>query len=285
MLDHISLGVRDLQRSIQFYDAILTPLGYERLWVFPDAAGYGISGSDDAFAIRRSLHSIDANPHMHIAFRAASRAQVVAFYDAAISHGATPDGKPQLHPMYGDGYFAAFVLDPNGYRLESVYHEPVLRVRAHTDLYACITALELVHKVDGYPSSWPADPSAWLTPNRMLQAWVVRIGSSIVGHIAVGEMEHQSQSAYQRVEIMRLFVVPHARRLGIAKLLLNTALAYSHDRGYHPVLEVTAERFAAIQLYERAGWRRIATAPAGWLRATGERPLVHQYEIDRKLSR
>ncbi len=123
MLDHISLGVSDLQRSIRFYDAVLRPLGYVRIWSDDDAAGYGLAGSDDALAIKREAKASGASPRFHVAFRAVSRPAIIDFYEVALSNGATPDGEPGLHPEYGDGYFAAFVLDPDGYRLEVVLHE------------------------------------------------------------------------------------------------------------------------------------------------------------------
>lgn len=126
MLDHISIGVKDLDRSIRFYDSILEPLGYRRLWTYTDGAGYGITGRDEAFAIRRdAAANLAISQQTHIAFSASNRESVEAFHQAAIAHGAVDDGKPELQPMYGEGYFAAFVYDPDGYRLEAVYHEPL----------------------------------------------------------------------------------------------------------------------------------------------------------------
>lgn len=124
MLDHISLGVTDLDRSIAFYDAVLAPLGYRRLWHDSDAAGYGLQGRDEPFAIKQDrAGGAPGSPRAHVAFQASNRSAVVAFYESALLAGAVPDGKPELHPMYGDGYFAAFVSDPDGHRLEAVCHE------------------------------------------------------------------------------------------------------------------------------------------------------------------
>jgi catechol 2,3-dioxygenase-like lactoylglutathione lyase family enzyme len=124
MLDHISIGVTDLERSTRFYDAVLAQLGYVRVFESRGASGYAAAGEiDDAFAIRLGTMDFRPPPEMHIAFPAANREAVTRFHDTAIALGATSDGEPQLHPEYGDGYFAAFVLDPDGYRLEAVLHE------------------------------------------------------------------------------------------------------------------------------------------------------------------
>jgi catechol 2,3-dioxygenase-like lactoylglutathione lyase family enzyme len=124
MLDHVSLGVGDLARSIAFYDAVLAPLGAVRVWTAPDAAGYGYPGCDDAFAIKREAKPpAAANPRSHLAFSAPGRATVIAFHAAAMRCGARADGAPDYHPEYGAGYFAAFVYDPDGYRIEAVFHE------------------------------------------------------------------------------------------------------------------------------------------------------------------
>lgn len=112
----------DLQRSIHFYDSVLRTLGYVRVWSDDDAAGYGPAGADDAFAIKREKKA-RPGPRFHVAFKAQNRQAVINFFNAALSHGATLDAEPGLHPEYGDGYFAAFVLDPDGYRLEAVLHE------------------------------------------------------------------------------------------------------------------------------------------------------------------
>lgn len=125
MLDHLSLGVANLQRSVAFYDPVLAPLGYVRLWSDGTAAGYGLPGqTDEPFAIKQDTEGAIAPPQrLHIAFAAADREAVREFYARALTHGASDDGEPGLHPEYGSGYFAAFVIDPDGYRLEAVLHE------------------------------------------------------------------------------------------------------------------------------------------------------------------
>lgn len=125
MLNHLSIGVSNLQRSIAFYDATLGALGYVRLWTGKDAAGYGYPGEkNEPFAIKQEeIHTaLGSSARSHIAFTATTRERVNAFYDAAISNGAGDLGKPGLRPHYGENYYATFVQDPDGYRLEGVCH-------------------------------------------------------------------------------------------------------------------------------------------------------------------
>ena len=126
MLHHISLGTRNIGDAARFYDATLAPLGYVRVWsdLRPgqqgQAVGYGSEGSDDKLAIKEVAAAIPDIPGLHLAFTATSRAAVMAFYQAALSVGGKDNGPPGLRPHYGANYFAAFVIDPDGYRLEAV---------------------------------------------------------------------------------------------------------------------------------------------------------------------
>ena len=126
MLHHISLGARDIEGAARFYDAALAPLGYVRAWsdLRPggegQAVGYGPVGSGDALAIKQVSDLLPEVPGLHIAFTARTRAAVVAFHQAAISSGGQDNGAPGLRPAYGANYFAAFVIDPEGHRLEAV---------------------------------------------------------------------------------------------------------------------------------------------------------------------
>lgn len=128
MIDHISVAVSDLRRSIAFYDAVFQPLGYSRLWAADEAAGYGYPGADEPFAIKQNNAEelINRSTGTHVAFIAPSREGVAAFHARAIEQGGTDEGAPRLHPEYGPGYFAAFVCDLDGHRLEAVLHEPVM---------------------------------------------------------------------------------------------------------------------------------------------------------------
>lgn len=125
MIDHIAVAVSDVRRSIAFYDAVFEPLGITRLWTSGVAAGYGYDGSDEPFAIKQSVAgaSVAPNERAHVAFRAPSRDAATTFYQRALELGGTDDGPPGIHAEYGSGYFAAFVRDPDGNRLEAVIHE------------------------------------------------------------------------------------------------------------------------------------------------------------------
>ena len=133
MLHHLSFAVADLARSAAFYDAALAPLGYSRVWThevsagFKEAAiGYGMSGTDDKFAIRsRSDGIVVPSDGFHLAFSAPSRAAVTEFYRAALEHGGRDNGGAGIHSEYGSNYFAAFVFDPDGYRIEAVINTEV----------------------------------------------------------------------------------------------------------------------------------------------------------------
>jgi catechol 2,3-dioxygenase-like lactoylglutathione lyase family enzyme len=119
MIDHLSLGVRDLKAARRFYDAALQPLGYRLLQEYPTSLGYG----DDAAALwllaaERPVKA-DEKSGLHLCFSAPSRAAVDAFHKAAVKAGAKDNGKPGLRADYGPGYYAAFVVDPDGYRLEA----------------------------------------------------------------------------------------------------------------------------------------------------------------------
>jgi catechol 2,3-dioxygenase-like lactoylglutathione lyase family enzyme len=126
MLHHLSFAVTDLARSGAFYDATLAVLGYERVWADDTAIGYGLSGGGDKFAIKlRATDVTVPREGFHVAFAAPSRAAVSLFYQKALELGGKDNGGAGLHPEYGENYFAAFVFDPEGYRIEAVINTPV----------------------------------------------------------------------------------------------------------------------------------------------------------------
>ena len=129
MLDHVSLGVSNLERSRQFYDAILHPLGIVRTVDFGDGRGadYGAMAGQLGveFTITREP-GVAPSLGMHLCFRAPDRAAVQAFHAAALATGGRDDGTPGLRHLYHPDYFAAYVLDPDGHRIEVVCHTPEL---------------------------------------------------------------------------------------------------------------------------------------------------------------
>ena len=122
MLHHLSFAVADLQRSATFYDAVLVgALGFMRAWSAETEIGYGLEAGNDKFVIKfRGGPVVAPGPGFHLAFAAKSRAAVDAFHAAALESGGRDDGPPGLRPHYGPNYYAAFVHDPDGYRIEAV---------------------------------------------------------------------------------------------------------------------------------------------------------------------
>jgi catechol 2,3-dioxygenase-like lactoylglutathione lyase family enzyme len=120
MLHHLSLGTTNLARSSAFYDAALAALGYTRVWADETAVGYGSPGAGDKLAIKLRSGIVVPGPGFHVAFAAADRDAVARFYEAALLHGGKDNGPPGPRPQYGDNYYAAFVLDPDGYPIEVV---------------------------------------------------------------------------------------------------------------------------------------------------------------------
>lgn len=120
MLDHVSIGVRDIAAARRFYDAALAPLGYACLSAGEDSLGYG-QGEAVAWWVTRAARPVPADPEsgLHICFIAPSRRSVDAFHEAAIAAGGSDNGAPGLRADYGPNYYAAFVIDPEGYRIEA----------------------------------------------------------------------------------------------------------------------------------------------------------------------
>ncbi|TKD03758.1 VOC family protein [Polyangium fumosum] len=119
MIDHISIGVRDLEKGKAFYAAALAPLGYAVMMEFPGVVGLGEKGKPDFW-----LGAGEGVFRQHVAFLAADRKTVDAFYEAAIRAGGKDNGPPGLRPMYHPNYYGAFVLDPDGNNIEAVCHTP-----------------------------------------------------------------------------------------------------------------------------------------------------------------
>jgi catechol 2,3-dioxygenase-like lactoylglutathione lyase family enzyme len=124
MIDHISIGVREIAAAKRFYDAALAPLGYECLSASESSLGYGRDAV--AFWIGAAEHPVPADDRsgLHICFSAADRKAVDAFHAKALRAGGRDNGKPGLRKDYGANYYAAFVTDPDGYRIEAYCGKP-----------------------------------------------------------------------------------------------------------------------------------------------------------------
>jgi catechol 2,3-dioxygenase-like lactoylglutathione lyase family enzyme len=122
MISHVSIGVADVDRARKFYDAVFGPLGYKRVF---EGEGYMAYGANQAeFWVAQSAHPPGPQPDsgLHFCFDAPSRAAVDAFHAAALTAGGTDNGKPGLRPEYHAAYYAAFAIDPDGWRIEA-YHD------------------------------------------------------------------------------------------------------------------------------------------------------------------
>jgi catechol 2,3-dioxygenase-like lactoylglutathione lyase family enzyme len=121
MLDHISIYISDLDRSMAFYDNALGALGIQRSFAISGIAAYGqmflwlYAGKSETATVPE---------RQHLAFKASDRAAVDAFYQAALAHGGKDNGAPGIRSNYHPHYYAAYVIDPDGYKLEAVCHSP-----------------------------------------------------------------------------------------------------------------------------------------------------------------
>ena len=122
MLDHLSIQCADIAASRAFYDAVLAALGGARAMDFGEVVGYGIAGRPTFWV--GPLTTGEPNREIHVAFAAADRASVRAFFDAAVALGAEVLHEPRVWPEYHPGYYGAFVRDPDGNNVEAVCHSP-----------------------------------------------------------------------------------------------------------------------------------------------------------------
>jgi catechol 2,3-dioxygenase-like lactoylglutathione lyase family enzyme len=121
VIDHLTIGVSELERSRRFYRAALEPLGFAEMGPWSEAQreiAFGAPGTDD-FAISSEY---EPGGQLHVAFSADSREAVDAFHAAALAAGAQDNGAPGERPEYAPGYYGAFVLDPDGHNVEAVHH-------------------------------------------------------------------------------------------------------------------------------------------------------------------
>ncbi|WP_218020335.1 GNAT family N-acetyltransferase [Nocardia sienata] len=158
-----------------------------------------------------------------------------------------------------------------------------IRPRSLDDLPACVAALRRVHEADGYPAAWPEDPVGWLNPAKLVDARIAESDGAVIGHVGIGgnalsEAVHAvAHDLGALISVVRLFVVPSARRCGTGRDLLDAAVEMARLRGRRAVLDVEDGGVAAISLYERAGWQRIHSGPGDWTTPDGRAAFLHYY--------
>ena len=120
MIDHVSIAVRDLDRSARFYHAVLGAIGYEQLETRPHTVGFGKKYPEFWINLRATTAPVAADCGAHVGLRVRATELVDAFHAAALATGGSCDGAPGLRPLHGEGYYAAFIRDPDGNRVEAV---------------------------------------------------------------------------------------------------------------------------------------------------------------------
>jgi catechol 2,3-dioxygenase-like lactoylglutathione lyase family enzyme len=120
MIDHISVGVSDLERAARFYQLTLAPLGLSRLVTRPATIGFGKAYPEFWINLRAGMAPVPPESGIHVCLRARSTDEVDAFHAAAVKAGGSSDGAPGLRPHDRVRYYAAFIIDPDGNRIEAV---------------------------------------------------------------------------------------------------------------------------------------------------------------------
>jgi catechol 2,3-dioxygenase-like lactoylglutathione lyase family enzyme len=120
MIDHVSIEVRDLAACARFYETLLATLGHSKLRDQPTTVGFGKHYPEFWLNHRPGMAQVATDSGTHICLRAPSAEAVDAFFQAALASGGMSDGEPGLRPEYNERYYAAFIRDPEGNRIEVV---------------------------------------------------------------------------------------------------------------------------------------------------------------------
>lgn len=159
-----------------------------------------------------------------------------------------------------------------------------MRLRLPDDLPGCARVLAAVHAADGYPSQWPADPAAWLTPPGLAAAWVAEGAGTIAGH--VGMVQGPGDSVVSALTgappdrlawLTRLFVAPAARGRQLGASLLDAVRGHATAHGLQLMLDVVDDGGPAVALYDRLGWRVVDRRIADWITPEGRRLPILVY--------
>ena len=119
MIDHISIGVSDLERAMRFYESVLGTIGYAKLDVRPKTVGFGKRYSEFWLNHRPGMPAIPHESGGHVCLRAPTPQAVDAFHAAALAAGGASDGAPGERPQHGEGYYEPFIPDLDGHRIEA----------------------------------------------------------------------------------------------------------------------------------------------------------------------
>jgi len=170
--------------------------------------------------------------------------------------------------------------------------DAIARLRTDDDLAGCVRALEGVHRLDGYPAWWPADPAGWLSPSGCAAAWVAddEVTGSILGHVCVVRglddpmvASLTGVSTNRLASVSRLFVSPVARGRGLrlGTFLLAAVSSWTSVHDLQLMLDVVDDGAPAMKLYERLGWRLVDRRQADWVSPQGEQLPVCIYVAPR----
>jgi GNAT superfamily N-acetyltransferase len=158
-----------------------------------------------------------------------------------------------------------------------------IRDRTAADLPQCVAVLTEVHRLDGYPLNWPADPERWLSPSNALHAWVAETErGSILGHVAVHRVCSATDPASTpAAEGSRLFVAPAARGYNVGTQLLTHARQWAIKHRLQLILEIVEDQRSgpAISLYEHTGWQHTHTTTATWTSPEGRPVRLRRYTV------